>query len=110
VISPVVWPYEEVSEAWDNLDMRSWVEKDGQRILYQETKLSAILSPEDLLAFVREKIKDGDLENTVIYSGTVAVLGGEMISGEAFEVELHNPNRDDSLWCRYGVRRLDYLR
>ena len=110
VISPVVWPYEEVREGWDNLDMRSWVEKDGQRILYQETKLSAILSPEDLLDFVRQKIKDGDLENTIIYSGTVAVLGGEMISGESFEVELHNPDRGDSLWCKYNVKRLDYLK
>jgi hypothetical protein len=110
VISPVVWPYVEVEAAWDDLELRSWVERDGKRILYQEAKLSAILSPEDLLSFVREKVKDGDLENMVIFSGTIAALGGEMISGEAFEVELHDPARDDSLWCKYGVRLLDYVK
>jgi len=109
VMSAVVWPYEEVKGVWDNLDMRSWVEKEGRRILYQETKLSAILTPEDLISFIRGKVKDGDLENMVIYSGTVAVLGGEMISGEAFEVELHNPHNGDSLWCKYSVRLLDYV-
>jgi hypothetical protein len=110
VISPVVWLYEEVKGVWDSLDLRSWVEKDGKRILYQEGKLSEILSPENLLSFVRDKVKDGDLEDMVIYSGTLAALGGEMIVGEGFEVELHNPATKDSLWCKYRVKLLDYVR
>jgi len=110
VISSVVWPYEEVKEAWDELVLRSWLEKGGQRILYQETKLAAIMSAEDVLSFVRSKVADGDLEGTVIYSGTVPALGGEIIYGDSFEVELHNPQLNDSLWCRYKVRLLDYLK
>jgi len=108
-VSPVVWPYEEVKGVWDDLDLRSWVEKDGQRISYQETKLSSIMSVEDIISFVRSKVASGDLEGMVIYSGTVPSLGGEIIYGEGFEVELHNPKAGDSLWCKYKVRLLDYL-
>ncbi|MBA7612737.1 hypothetical protein ES703_19974 [subsurface metagenome] len=109
VLSSVVWPYEEVKEVWDELVLRSWVEKGGQRILYQKTKLASIMSAEDILSFVRSKLKDGDLEGMVIYSGTVPALGGEVIYGDGFEVELHNPQTDDSLWCKYKVKLLDYL-
>lgn len=109
VISSVVWHYEEVKEVWDDLILRSWTEKGGQRILYQETKLSSIMSAEDILAFVRSKVKDEDLNGMVIYSGTVPALGGEVIYGDSFEVELHNPKTSDSLWCRYKVKLLDYL-
>jgi len=109
VLSSVVWPYEEVNEVWDELVLRSWVEKGGQRILYQETKLASIMSAEDILSFVKSKLKDGNLEGIVIYSGTVPALGGEVIYGEGFEVELHNPRANDSLWCKYKVTLLDYL-
>jgi hypothetical protein len=109
VTSPVVWPYRDVEETWDGLELRGWVKKDGERILYQEAKLSTILGPEDLLSFVKGKIKDTDLEGMVIFSGTIGAIGGEMISGEGFEVELHNPLTDDSLRCEYEVRLLDYV-
>ena len=36
VISAEVWRYEEVKDHWDDLILRSWVEKDGQRQLYQK--------------------------------------------------------------------------
>ena len=109
VVSSVVWPYEELKDVWDDLVLRSWVKKDGQRIPYQETKLSSIMSVEDILSFVRSKVKDGDLDGMVIYSGTVPSLGGEIIYGEGFEVELHNPQANDSLRCKYKVKLLDYL-
>ena len=109
VVSSAVWPYEGVKGVWDALVLRSWVEKGDQRILYQETKLASIISAEDILSFVRSKIEDEDLNGMVIYSGTVSALGGEIIYGEGFEVELHNPQTDDSLWCKYKVKLLNYL-
>ena len=50
---------------------------------------------------MKGKAGDGDLESMVIFSGTVAALGGEMIAGEEFEVELRNPENGESLWCDY---------
>ncbi len=109
VISSIVWPYEEVKEVWDELVLRSWVEKGGQRILYQQAKLASIMSVDDIISFVRSQVVDGNLEGTVIYSGTVAALNDKIIYGDSFEVELHNPQTNDSLWCRYRVELLDYL-
>ncbi|MDP3879452.1 MAG: DUF2848 family protein [Dehalococcoidales bacterium] len=109
VVSSVVWPYDEVKRNWDELILRSWTEKDGQRILYQEARLASILTIEDLLAFIRSRVKDEDFNNMVIYSGTIPLLGGEAIFGDSFEVELHNPETGDSLWCRYQVKPMDYL-
>jgi hypothetical protein len=110
VISPVVWLYEEIKPVWDDLEMKSWVVKEGKRILYQETKLSAILNVEDLLSFVKSKVGDKNMENIVVYSGTVGTIGGEMISGEGFEVELRNPEINESLWCKYKVEIIDYVK
>ncbi len=110
VISSTVWPYEEIKEIWDDLVLRSWTEKDGHRILYQEAKLSSIMNAEDIISFVRSKIKRKDLDGLVIYSGTVPSLSGNIICGDSFEVELHNPQTNDSLRCRYEVRLLNYLK
>ncbi len=108
VISPVVWPYEELKGVWNRLILRAWVEKDGKRILYQEGALSAFITAEDLLSLVKSRVKDGNLENTIIYSGTIPVIGGKVLSGEAFEVELFNPDNGDSLWCKYRIELLTY--
>ena len=91
VMSPVVWSYEEVKDVWDKLVLRSWVEREGRRILYQEGELSAFIRVQNLLSFVKENVKDGNLENTVIFSGTIPVIGGEVLSGEGFEVEVPQP-------------------
>jgi len=109
VMSPVVWPYEELKGVWDRLVLRSWVEQGGRRILYQEGELSAFIGVEDLISFVRSKVKDGNLENMVIFSGTTPVIGGKVLSGEGFEVELFNPESSDSLWCTYRVEIPAYI-
>lgn len=110
VISPVVWLYEEVKPVWDDMVLRSWVVKEEKRSLYQETKLSAILNVEDLLSFVKSKVGDKNMENIAVYSGTVGTIGGVMISGEGFEVELRNPENNELLWCKYKVEIIDYVK
>ena len=110
VISPVVWLYEEIKDCWDDMTLRSWVEKNGQKILYQEAKLRAIMSVEDILAFVKSKVIDSNLDGMIIYSGTIPVLGGETVYGDGFVVELYNPKNNDSLFCGYRIRLLDYMR
>ncbi len=110
VISSVVWPYEEVKAVWDKLVLRSWVGKGKKRLLYQEAKLFSIMSAEDIVSFVRSKVKDENLNGLVIYSGTVPSLTGQIIYGDSFEVELYNPQTSDSLRCRYGIRLLNYLK
>ena len=91
VMGPKVWSLDEVQDHWDALVLRSWVSEGGRRTLYQEAALEALLPPRELMAFVRSRLMDGQLEGTVIFSGTVSILTPEIIYGDSFEVELEDP-------------------
>ncbi len=110
VVSRRVWPFEEVREHWDDLVLSSWIKEVGKKVLYQKTRLSAILAPSDLIDFVKSKVKDQNLSSTIIYSGTVAILTPEINYGDYFEVALDDPIMNRSLSCSYSVERLEYLR
>jgi hypothetical protein len=89
VIAPVVWPYREVKDHWDKLIIRSWTNKDGKRVLYQEDPLATILDLDTLL----EKFpRDDGLapDGIMMFSGTVACKEG-LIFSDYFEFEMEDP-------------------
>ncbi len=104
VMAPVVWPYEELEDHWDNLIMRSWMTKDGERAIYQEDPLSEILNVNELLDVIPKN--DGlSADGRVIFSGTIATKGS-LIFGEAFEVEMEDPVLERKINHIYTVRVL----
>lgn len=109
VVSRRVWPFQEIRDHWDELGLKSWVKQAEEKVLYQETLLSAILTPSDLIEFVKSKVKDGNLDSTIIFSGTVALLTPEINYGDYFEVALEDPLMNRSLSCLYSVEQLTYL-
>ncbi len=102
VISVEAWLLEDALPGWDEIELRSWVTKDGKRSLYQETTLGSILPPADVLDLVRVKGKES-LDHVAIYSGTIPLLKGEFVFGERFEVELYHPRLEDRLSLGYDV-------
>ncbi|MCX8118032.1 MAG: DUF2848 domain-containing protein [Desulfobacterota bacterium] len=111
VMSDRLWRFSEVEADWDGMVLRSWTEDEtGKRVLYQEATLSAILSPGDLIDFVKKKAKEERLDGTMIFSGTIPLLTGTFLYGPSFEAELFNPRTGKRLGCHYRVRVLDYLR
>jgi len=102
VISTEVWRYEEVKEHWDDLILRSWVEKDGQRQLYQEARLGTFMEVDELIDRVKGQVA-GDLSGLVFYAGTIPVIGGEMCFSPRFEAKLIDERRGRSLSCAYSV-------
>jgi len=104
-----IWPFEEVREHWDEMILRGYALRGGERILYQEAKLESILAPEELVDLTRSRVGDGDLNHSVIFSGTVSILTDEIIFGEGFEAELEDPVLGRKLSCPYRVHQLDYL-
>jgi len=109
VASRKVWPFKEVREHWDELVLSSWVKEADKKVLYQQTQLSAILAPSDLIDFVKSKVEDKNLDATIIFSGTVALLTPEINYGDYFEAALEDPVMNRSLSCSYSVERLEYL-
>jgi len=105
VFASTAWRYEEVADAWDELTLRSWIEEDGERVLYQEGVASTLIAPDDLLGrmpFARRP------ERFALLTGTVAVR--RAIRGAArFWAELTHPGSGRAIELDYRIRPLDRL-
>lgn len=73
-IAPVLWDYEELKDHWDSIALNSWQTVDGQELPYQRGTLADILPVETILKELDERV--GEIDNCVIFSGTVPVLDG----------------------------------
>ena len=94
------WRYDEVKEHWGRLVLRSWILEGGGRTLYQEGEVSAMRSPEDLIA------RFGGLPiGYAMFGGTFAAKGGIRPS-ERFEMELEDPVLKRKIVHKYSIRAL----
>jgi hypothetical protein len=109
IMCPTVWPLTEVAAHWDDLVIASTVTTAGKAVRYQEGRLGLLLNPAELMDFVQRKL-GGVLRETVIFSGTIGMLGGEFLYGERFSAELVDSALDRRLELDYGVKPLDYLK
>lgn len=94
-VSRESWRYDEVKPHWDKLTLRAWT--DGE--LYQEGPVTAMRSPEDLLA--RYPLEPG----WAMFGGTLAAKGG-IRPGKVFRMELEDPVRGRRLAHEYRIRVL----
>jgi hypothetical protein len=107
IMTQKVWLLDDVTDHWDDLIIRSTVLKDGKELTYQEGRLGSIMAPSELMEFVQSKIP-GPLKNTIIYSGTLALLTGEFLFSEKFSAELIDEALGRRLELEYTVRQLDF--
>jgi hypothetical protein len=111
IMSDRLWRLKEIRGDWDEIILRGWTKnEEGKRVLYQEAPLSAMMTPEDLVDFVKNKSIDKSLDGTMIFSGTIPILTGKFVYGPYFEAELYNPRTGKRLNCHYQVQVLDYLK
>ena len=96
-IGPAVWPFDEVADHWDSLMLRSWIEEDGERRLYQEGAVAAMRPPGELQA-----LYGGLPEGAAMFGGTLAARGG-IRPAAAFEMELEDPVLGRRLRHRYTI-------
>jgi hypothetical protein len=103
-VSSELWPLDEIEAHWDQLILRSFVTRAGERILYQEGSVARMLAPKELIA--RFPDSPGELPSgTAMFCGTLPALG-PVAGGELFEVELIDPLRNKRLDHRYAVHSL----
>jgi len=104
IMAPVVWPYQEVKNHWDQIVIRSWMTSEGVRMLYQEDALASIL---DVEALLEQLPKDEGLpiDGLVLFSGTITLKGG-LVYGERFDFEMRDPVLDRKIRHGYQVRVL----
>ncbi|MFP5404827.1 MAG: DUF2848 domain-containing protein [Gammaproteobacteria bacterium] len=102
-VARAAWAYGDVADYWDELILRSWIEEQGKRVLYQEGALASLRHPFELVEghFGQELIP----EHAGMTCGTVGAIGGIRTS-PSFEMELFDPRRDRSLKHKYVLRVL----
>jgi hypothetical protein len=99
------WAYDEVAPHWDQLVLRSHVTENGQRSLYQEGAVAAMLPPQELLARYGE---DRMTEGTLMFCGTLAARGGVRAT-PAFDYEIEDPMLGRKISHAYRVISLPIL-
>ncbi len=100
-MSTKLWKYEDVKDHWDDLELIAWQTKNGEEVVYQKSKLSALLSLESLR---EEALKlYSSLEDCIIFSGTIPALKG-LVYGERFRGCLKDEVLGRSLEFGYKVK------
>lgn len=102
VVSKTLWDYEEIKDHWDRIELRSWAISGEEKVLYQESTMASILTPDDLIAKVRERVL-GDIDGIAIYSGTPALLTDGFVFGHRFEGELSDPVLGRKICFGYNI-------
>ena len=104
IMAPVVWPYQEVKDHWDQIVIRSWATSEGKQVLYQEDALASIMDAEALLEQL-PKDEGLPIDGLVLLSGTITLKGG-LVYGERFDFEMEDPVLDRKITHGYHVRVL----
>ncbi len=87
-IASTLWEIEDVIGHWDKMILRSYATIKGERVLYQEGTLDAMLPVADLISrgFDGGKLPDG----CAMFGGTFAAKGG-IRPAHRFDFELEDP-------------------
>jgi len=102
-IAPELWSYDQIAPHWDELVLRAWAVRDGKRALYQESAVTAMMAPADL---IREYTGSDELpDGSAMFSGTLPAIGG-LRPAQRFEFELEDPILGRSLRHSYAIRTL----
>ncbi|VIO68258.1 hypothetical protein CI1B_20330 [Bradyrhizobium ivorense] len=99
-VGPRLWSYADVEGHWDELVLRSWATIDGERVLYQESPVSSLRTPRDLIR--RYTSTDMLPAGTLMFCGTPGAIGG-IRPGTRFEMELKDPVLSRSLIHGYDI-------
>ena len=100
------WRFADVAAHWDQIVMRSWIEENGARVLYQEGSVVAMLDPLTLIEGYEGKsaLDDG----AIMLCGTFAAKGGIRPS-DRFEFEIHDPVLGRTIRHAYTLDKLPVL-
>jgi hypothetical protein len=99
-VGPQLWSYADVEDHWDKLIIRSWATIGGKRVLYQDSPISALRTPRDLIQ--RHAGADMLPAGTLMFCGTPGAIGG-IRPGSRFEMEILDPVLKRSLTHAYDV-------
>lgn len=105
-VASELWELEDVIDHWDRLILRSFAWIKGERVLYQEGTLDAMLPVKELIE--RQFGKEGLPDGCAMFGGTFGAKGG-IRPASRFEIELEDPVLKRSIRHAYDVITLPVL-
>ena len=100
------WAYDEIAPHWDKLILRAHISEGGERKLYQQGAVTAMLDP---LALIEQFAGEKALaEGTLMFCGTLAAHGG-VRAADVFEFELEDPVLKRKISHNYRTQVLPVL-
>jgi hypothetical protein len=103
-LARAAWRFAEVSAHWDEMIIRSYIEENGARVLYQEGPLASLRPPLELIA----GFTGGAAilpEGTGMICGTVGAIGG-IRPAPSFSMELFDPVLGRTIQHAYRIEPL----
>ena len=100
-----LWRYDDLKERWDSLEISSHATIGGERVVYQDGNVAAMLHPQDLVAAFEASTGTKFGPGDVMMGGTLAAIGG-VRPAEAFEFLLRDPQTGRSISHGYSVETL----
>lgn len=99
--APNLWRFADVAAHWDQLELRSFIDVNGERTPYQSGTAAAMLPPQLL---VKDLISRGGTYDmgTAMFCGTLATISSIRPSPR-FEMELHDPVLGRTIRHEYRV-------
>ena len=99
ILSREIWRLDDLLPRWDDLRLWSRVREGGDLEDYQDGTLAQLIRPERLLDLVGPDPGAG----TVVFSGTLPVLGGNVRTAPRFEAELFDTDGHSLASLGYDV-------
>lgn len=105
-VAGAFWRFADVSAHWGKLVMRSYIFENGDRVLYQEGSVEAMLDPLVLIeGYAGKSALD---EDSVMFCGTFAAKGG-IRPADVFEFEIEDPVLGRKISHRYELDKLPVM-
>lgn len=98
-ISPILWDYYDIKDHLDKVRMLSATSVDGNIYEYQEGTMADLLPP---IAILNRVSKDMDLEDCLIFSGTIPLLR-DYRYGNAFSCRLSDDELGREIELKYTI-------
>ncbi len=103
-IAPTFWPYDEVADHWEKIELSSEIVTNGKRELYQKGVVASLLEPEKLLELYRQD--EGELtDGTLLFGGTMAAIGG-VRAADRFIFTVRDPVLNRQIQHAYDIKVL----
>ena len=102
-VSRHVFDLEYVLKEWKNLELSSRVTRNGITSEYQHGPISSLMDIDSIVSNLLDSRKI-NLDNSVIFLGTIPLLAGEFIFGEHYYMELGHPLTGEKIGLSYDVK------